>query len=65
MSPHAARAMWRGWRNPASPKLKALGAERQDLMHTGAPQEVLERQFASRHRISSAATSGGWPNSRR
>ncbi len=26
-------------------ELKALGAERQDLMHTGAPQEVLERQL--------------------
>ncbi|BBI99628.1 biopolymer transporter ExbB [Ferrigenium kumadai] len=26
-------------------ELKALGADRQDLMHTGAPQEVLERQL--------------------
>jgi len=26
-------------------ELKALGDERQDLMHTGAPQEVLERQL--------------------
>ncbi len=26
-------------------ELKELGAERQDLMHTGAPQEVLERQL--------------------
>ncbi len=26
-------------------ELKTLGADRQDLMHTGAPQEVLERQL--------------------
>ena len=26
-------------------ELKALGADRQDLMHTGAPQELLERQL--------------------
>jgi len=26
-------------------ELKALGSDRQDLMHTGAPQEVLERQL--------------------
>lgn len=26
-------------------ELKALGEDRQDLMHTGAPQEVLERQL--------------------
>jgi biopolymer transport protein ExbB len=26
-------------------ELKALGSDRQDLMHTGAPQEILERQL--------------------